>query len=62
MFKKKIISISAYIIAILFLIFYLSLELSPNIDISEFGRLFLLCGSCLFLMKKHMKCNFLSFH
>ena len=49
MFKKKIISISAYIIAILFLIFYLFLELSPNIDISEFGRLFLLCGSCLFL-------------
>ena len=46
---KKIVSIILYIIASLFGIGYLICEIIPNVYLSEFGRLFLLCGSCLFL-------------
>ncbi len=46
---KKILSIISYIVAIIFLIFYIYIAMTPYISISEFGRLFLLCGSCIFL-------------
>lgn len=46
---KKFVSIISYIISILFLLVYIFLELNYNITLSEFGRLFLLCGSCIFL-------------
>ena len=46
--KKKMSNV-LYIIAGLFGIVYLIGELIPNFNLSEFGRLFLLCGSCLFL-------------
>lgn len=47
--KKKVFSIISYIVAIVFLLYYLLIELSSNRYMSTFGRLFFLCGSCLFL-------------
>ena len=47
--KKKVFSIIFYVSSIVFLIYYLFIELSSNRFMSRFGRLFLLCGSCLFL-------------
>lgn len=47
--KNKIISIIFYIMSMIFLLYYGYAELSSNIFMSAFGRLFLLCGSCLFL-------------
>lgn len=46
---KKISSIIFYIIAILFLGVYGLAEITKHLYLSEFGRLFLLCGSCVFL-------------
>lgn len=46
---KKISSIIFQIIAILFLGVYGLAEITKNLYLSEFGRLFLLCGSCVFL-------------
>ena len=45
----KISAIILYIISGLFLIVYGIAELIPDFMLSEFGRLFLLCGSCFFL-------------
>ncbi|MBP3921174.1 MAG: VanZ family protein [Bacilli bacterium] len=47
--KKKIFSFIFYAIAGLFLMLYLIADRSATLHLSEFGRLFLLCGSCLFL-------------
>ena len=47
--NKKYLSSALYIIACLFGFAYLTLEFTPSFHFSEFGRLFLLCGSCLFL-------------
>lgn len=47
--NKKFFSIVLYIVACLFGFAYLISEFIPNFDLSEFGRLFLLCGSCFFL-------------
>ena len=47
--KNKIISIMFYILSTIFLIYYGCVELSSNMFMSTFGRLFLLCGSCLFI-------------
>ena len=47
--KNKIISIIFYIMSMVFLLYYGFIELSSNRFISAFGRLFLLCGSCLLL-------------
>lgn len=47
--KNKIISIIFYILSMVFLLYYGYVELSSNMFMSGFGRLFLLCGSCLFL-------------
>ena len=47
--KKKIFSFILYAIAGLFLILYLIADCSATFRLSEFGRLFFLCGSCLFL-------------
>ena len=47
--KNKIISIMFYILYTVFLIYYGYVELSSNMFMSTFGRLFLLCGSCLFI-------------
>ena len=46
---KKIISNILYILALLILIFYFILEFTPNFDMSEFGRVFILCGSVISL-------------
>lgn len=46
---KKISSIIFYIIAVLFLGVYGLVEITKHLYLSEFGRLFLLCGSCFFL-------------
>ena len=46
---KKISSIIFYIIAVLFLGLYGLAEITKHLYLSEFGRLFLLCGSCVFL-------------
>ncbi len=46
---KKISAIIFYIIAILFIGIYGIIELKQNVNLSEGGRLFLLCGSCVFL-------------
>lgn len=43
------ISIIFYIISIVFLLYYGYVELNSRMFLSEFGRLFLLCSSCLFL-------------
>ena len=47
--KKRIFSFIFYAIAGLFLMLYLIADRSATLHLSEFGRLFLLCGSCLFL-------------
>ena len=47
--KKKIFSFIFYAIAGLFLMLYLIADRSATLHLSEFGRLFFLCGSCLFL-------------
>lgn len=47
--KKKIFSFIFYGFAVLFLILYFIAERSTTLHFTEFGRLFLLCGSCLFL-------------
>ena len=47
--KKKISSFIFYGIAVLFLILYFIADRSATLNFTEFGRLFLLCGSCLFL-------------
>ena len=47
--KNKIVSIMFYILSVVFLLYYGYIELSSNIFMSTFGRLFLICGSCLFL-------------
>ena len=47
--KNKIISIIFYILSMVFLLYYGYVELSSNIFMSTFGRLFLICGSCLFI-------------
>ena len=47
--KNKIFSIILYIVACLFGLVYLISEFLPDFHLSEFGRVFLLCGSCLFL-------------
>ena len=47
--KNKIISIMFYILSMVFLLYYGYVELSSNMFMSTFGRLFLLCGSCLFI-------------
>lgn len=60
---KKIFSVICYVVASFFLLIYLIEELIPNVNLSEFGRLFLLCGSCLFLyfggllLSKYKKSN-----
>jgi glycopeptide antibiotics resistance protein len=46
---KKIFSILFYIASIIFVGFYFLAEITPHLSLSEFGRLFLLCCSCLFL-------------
>ena len=46
---KRVISIIFYILAIAFILIYVGVELMQNVSLSELGRLFLLCGSCLFL-------------
>lgn len=46
---KKISSIIFYVIAILFLGVYGLAEITKHLYLSELGRLFLLCGSCVFL-------------
>jgi len=47
--KNKIVSIMFYILSVVFLLYYGYVELSSNMFMSTFGRLFLLCGSCLFI-------------
>ena len=47
--KYKIISVILYIISFLFILYYGYVELSSNMFMSLFGRLFFLGGSCLFL-------------
>ena len=47
--KKKIFSFVFYGFAVLFLILYFIADRSATLNFTEFGRLFLLCGSCLFL-------------
>ena len=47
--KNKVISLIFYILSMVFLLYYGYDELSSNIFMSTFGRLFLLCGCCLFL-------------
>lgn len=38
-----------YVISIILLIIYVSLDFLPDFSLSELGRLFFLCGSCIFL-------------
>lgn len=47
--KKKYVSIVFYSVAVLLGLIYLICELMPGFNLSELGRLFLLCGSCCFL-------------
>lgn len=47
--KKKLFSILFYITACVFGLIYLINELTPNIYLSELGRVFLLCSCCFFL-------------
>ena len=47
--KKKNFSFVFYGFAVLFLILYFIADRSATLHFTEFGRLFLLCGSCLFL-------------
>ena len=46
---KKIILTIFYVVAIFFLLVYGVAEILPHLSLSEMGRMFLLCGSCLFL-------------
>lgn len=46
---NKVVAIIFYVISIILLICYGLLDIMSSITLSEFGRLFLLCGSCLFL-------------
>ena len=46
---KKIISTIFYVVAIFFLLVYGVTETLAHLSLSEMGRMFLLCGSCLFL-------------
>lgn len=46
---KKVLSIIFYAIAIFFIGVYGIAEIMPHLYMAEFARLFLLCGSCLFL-------------
>lgn len=61
--KKKIFSMLFYMMAIILVTFYIMLELRKGFTLSEFGRLFLLCGSCIFLffggllLSKYLKNN-----
>lgn len=48
-YMKKVLSIIFYIIAILFLGIYLIIDNNSRIMLSEIGRMFFLCGSCIFL-------------
>lgn len=48
-YMKKVLSIIFYIIAILFLGIYLIIDNNSRIMLSEVGRMFFLCGSCIFL-------------
>lgn len=60
---KKVFSILFYIASVLFVGIYFMAEITPHFSLSEFGRLFLLCGSCLFLyfggllLSKYLKNN-----
>lgn len=46
---KKIYSVIFYLLALILIIIYVLSSTIFNISLSEFGRLFLLCGSCFFL-------------
>ena len=46
---KKVISIISYSVATTFLLIYILAEITPHLMLTEMGRLFFLCGSCLFL-------------
>lgn len=46
---KKVFSGLCYFIAILFLVMYMVCEINSTFHLSELGRIFILCGSCLFL-------------
>lgn len=46
---KKAISIIFYLLAAMFLLIYVLAEITPHLMLTEMGRLFFLCGSCLFL-------------
>ena len=60
---KKVFSILFYIASVLFVGIYFMAEITPHFTLSEFGRLFLLCGSCLslyfggLLLSKYLKNN-----
>ena len=60
---KKVFSILFYVVSVLFMGLYFLAEITPHFSLSEFGRLFLLCGSCLFLyfggllLSKYLKNN-----
>ncbi len=57
---KKVFSSICYASALLFIIVYILSSTMFHINLSEFGRLFLLCGSCLFLYLGGLilsKCN-----
>lgn len=47
--KKKIFSILFYVTALFLFLIYIIMDSNSIIQLTEFGRLFLLCGSCLFL-------------
>lgn len=47
--RKKYFVAILYIVACLFGVVYLISDFMPDFNLSEFGRLFLLCGSCFFL-------------
>lgn len=49
MMSKKILIGGSYLVAILFVVIYGIVELLPSFDLSEWGRLTLLMGSCIFL-------------
>ena len=60
---KKVLSILFYVVSVLFMGLYFLAEITPHFSLSEFGRIFLLCGSCLFLyfggllLSKYLKNN-----
>ncbi len=60
---KKVFSILFYVLSISLIGLYGIIELTPKNHLSEFGRLFLLCGSCFFLyfggllLSKHREDN-----